>query len=358
MKYSSYTLLIRVDANKEIGSGHIMRCLTVAKDAEYYGATVVFVVSERSSLTFVESAGFQAQLISAPLWSWGKEEGRSFAKISLDYNADAVLVDSYAITSDFFSSFKKDASEITLAYIDDLYTFELGEISYPSKREVDVLINYGFAQYDAFYHKAYFGCETQLCLGLSYAPIRREFKASNRRTSEHVARVLVTTGSTNPDCMLEHIAESVKTVLPKAEVDLVVGSLAECRIKDAASINVHYGVTNLSNLMHSADLAVSSAGTTLYELCAVGLPTVAIALVDNQLPNLDGFVKRNLGPGIFERTSQSDIYQAIESLSGDVKRRVDIHQRMTTLIDSMGSVRIVDAIFGYRNLRGFAEKDN
>lgn len=76
-----------------------------------------------------------------------------------------------------------------------------------------------------------------------------------------------------------------------------------CRFEDFASaqeplVHVSRNSDDLAPLMREADLVVSAAGITLYELCAVGVPTVAVPIVDNQLANALGFAKRGCGAAI------------------------------------------------------------
>ncbi|MEG0375471.1 MAG: UDP-2,4-diacetamido-2,4,6-trideoxy-beta-L-altropyranose hydrolase [Raoultibacter sp.] len=337
-------LVIRADANVDIGSGHMMRCLTIAKEARSSGIDVIFAVSSEVSVDLPADAGYEIAILSSPIRKWDAAEGKTLARYCQENRVDFLLVDSYAVTNQFFSGLRSIASLITVAYIDDMYTFEHGRLGNPIRRDVDVLVNYGFAEYGEQYRNVYSETNVRLCLGLAYAPVRKEFSTDVFAVKENIERVLITTGSTNPNDVLETIAEAVDNTLPEAKIDIVVGALSSCSISEPDNVTLYRGLKDLSSLMKNADMAISAAGTTLYELCAVGLPTIAIALVENQLPNLDGFERMGFGVG-FRSIPPSDILDsALLIFAENVVRRGEYSERMHAEVNVNGARKLIGAI--------------
>ena len=336
-------VFIRLDGNATIGSGHAMRCLSVANELQKLGVCVRFLVSDEDSRAFVAQRGIQAEAVGGnPLRFVAEDGSRLAAAVG---RGSVVLVDSYAVTPEFFEA--AAAAGAKIAYLDDTYTFERGVLEQPVPYRVRMVLNYGFGFSQSQYEAVYAQTGTKLLIGPRYALVRDLFQplAGSFEVRSNVERVLVTSGSTNPNGVLERMAAGCVKALPHAQVNVVVGGAAEF---DAALVPgpvvEHRNITNMAPLMTQADLVVSAAGTTLYELCILGAPTVAVPIVDNQLINIQGFSRLQLGEVLGLGWTPDDVSHAVGKLAESQVYRQNLHQRMCSLVDGTGAARVAAAL--------------
>ena len=223
-------LIIRADAGFGVGAGHIMRCVSIADAAKALGFEVIYAVSDQESLNVVKAVGKKGFVIGGSKQRYDDRDARTLASFVRAVRPRAVLVDSYAVTERFFEFFRSQIKDVRLAYMDDLFSFAEGFATVPKRFSVDVLVNYGFGFSLGEYEEVYEGLGTRLLVGPGFAPVRPRFKALPRHSACPVRRILVTTGSTNPDSILERVAEAWAVSVPEAVIDLVVGSSAGVRL--------------------------------------------------------------------------------------------------------------------------------
>lgn len=289
MSDNNKTFYIRVDGGPAIGAGHIVRCVSIAKEIEKQDFQIVFVSSGEESSKILSEYGYEPILVGGGVKHLDVSDAEKLRRIMKDGNR--VLVDSYGVTDEFFKSCKELGLKV--AYIDDMYTFETGSLSAPVRRDVDIVVNYSFGFTEKDYEKVYGNTATKLFIGPQYAPVREVFrkKAGQYQVREELKKVLITTGSTNPNKSLERLSKACREALPNAEISVVVGNSATFNdeLVKELGLTLIKGVTDLSDYMLESDLVISAAGTTLYELCTLGVPTIAIPIVENQLVNARGF---------------------------------------------------------------------
>lgn len=326
-------VVIRIDATSKIGSGHAMRCIAIAQGVEEIGGEVRFAVSCDESASFLLSRGYAAEVLGGDPMRLCGTDADALGAYCQASGADALFIDTYGVTEAFFDGLRglRDAG-VRLGYLDDLYTFELGITAAPVHREVDLVLNYSLYADDAAYAGSYARCGADLLLGPAYAPLRREFwEPADRGCRDDVRDVLVTTGATNPGRSLERFASLAREAFPSADIHVVVGSSAVFE-GPADGLDLLGPQGSLLPLMRGCDVCVTAAGTTLYELSAVGVPSAAVAVVDNQVGNAAAF--QRLGLGFGHRADEPD-----EVLLDGLRRLRDPRERRR-LVESMhGMVR-------------------
>lgn len=338
-------LLIRADGNEEIGSGHIVRCSAIAAEAEADGCEAVFAVCDGAGRALAEKLGFRCEVVGSDPRRFGRGESEALAALSRELGAGAILVDSYAVTDEFFQWLAQHGE--ACAYIDDAYTFEGGFQHVPARREVAAVVNYGFGFDAGDYRAAYEGSETNLHIGPRYAPVRDEFRDVAYEVRREVGSVLVTSGMTNPDGALERMAAGCREALPDARIVVVVGGMAEF---DGACLagpgfEVVSDVRDMRGLMAGSDLAVSAAGSTLYELACIGVPVVAAPVVENQRANADGLEGRGLGRSLRGADwGPRDVAAAVAELAGSYELRRGFSSACRRLVDGRGARRVYEAM--------------
>ena len=330
-------IVIRADANEIIGTGHVMRCRSVADALEKAGQDVAFIVADNRTKKLL--GDFKSICLNS---DWTDMEGELNKLLPLlnDLHPKACIIDSYYVTDRYL----KEIKEITkTAYFDDLND---------SCWELDVLINYNIFGTSLDY-SGYKKNSTMLCLGPQYAPLRNEFIGLPKREIENkVADVLVSAGGVDPQKVTECIINNICPKWPTIRFHFVVGKLnpriADLKKFESGNIILHIDEKNMSGLMMNCDVAVSAAGTTLYELCATGIPTVTYSLADNQLVATKEFESQGIMLSAGDYRDNDDFTIALEEkltllLDGKEKRK-ELSGKMQSLVDGRGAVRVADEI--------------
>ena len=392
-------VIIRADAGASIGLGHIMRCLTIAQELIRAGAAVTFAVGNEESLKILEqvlpqfpmAAGQMERVILQSEYTSEEStsdqtcgEGSKTLEAALVRLAEArsaavVLLDSYDVDPERMRQLKEglNSAGTALWYLDDLLAF-----AYPA----DGLINYSFYADRTAYERLYIETESsqygvgaavpKLLLGPSYVPLREVFRAggaaasdteATQKTSlkvsgkEHEAgsvrpSVLLLTGGTDPCHILPAFLEKLKN---EYRLTAVIGAMNPDRdmllqqYEGCGSICLLTDAQNLSELMKSSDFAVTAAGVTIYELCALGTLSLCYTLADNQLPNAQTCARLQIMPYLGDARENRDSAEAVaertlerlkelEQLTDGERRKKQ--DRMRALIDGRRAERIASAL--------------
>lgn len=335
---------IRADANDKIGTGHIMRCLSIAEEFRRRGKNVTFIIADDNSRTMIEEHGFSVICLNS-VWNDLDSEIDLLIQMIRSCHIEHLLIDSYFVTEKYLRAVREYTQ---LIYLDDLNAF-----LYP----VDLLINYNIyapaLHYKETYQKA--GIKTEFILGSQYVPLREEFSNTKRMINEKVSRILITSGGTDHYGMIEKFLYALQNrpYFENLEYYIILGKFnvhAE-RIKEHWDVypNIHLfnNVKNISHYMTICDLAVTAGGSTVYELCACGIPSIIYTQADNQ----HGIAKTMSDLGLIPWAGdiRTDIDQCINSILQNIERycpdmniRKQISEKMRKAIDGRGCIRLVD----------------
>lgn len=294
----------RVDAGLTIGSGHVMRCLTLADALTRKGAICNFVTRPHKgnlddmitarghkvhSLTLPDSASYGEHHTPPPHADWlggdwqldAAETRRALHKIGPDW----LILDAYALDQNWQTLALP--SGVTLAVIDDL-------ADRPHLAQILLDQNLGRMASD---YKDLVPEACELLIGPKHALLRPEFAAFRktaleRRKAASVRHILVTLGGVDKDNATGAVLDALATAqLPEgAHITVVMGAsapwLSDIQIQAASMpypIKVLTNVTNMAELMTAADLCIGAAGGTAWERCVLGLPTLLMVLAENQI---------------------------------------------------------------------------
>jgi len=336
-------LYIRADGNSEIGTGHIMRCLSIANAVKKRGGDVTFIVADTRMESMLSEQGFDYICLDS-VWNDIEIEIESMMSLIKSYGIEMLLIDSYYATPKYLQKLK----DLTyLMYIDDLNLFHYS---------CDMLINYNIYAHTFNYPKDY--PNTKLLLGCRYAPLREEFQNIKKREISTTAKsVLITAGGVDSLNAAGKIIEMAKETseLKDLKYHIIAGQLnphiahlTQLQHKYDC-VTIHRNVRNMAHLMLECDIAVSAGGSTLYELCACGIPTVAFLLADNQRSAVEKFgngYMLNAGD-IRERPELvlTKILNGISELVFDLDLRYELSKKTQELIDGQGAMRIVNSLW-------------
>lgn len=326
-------LYIRVDANETIATGHVMRCLSIADAARELGEDTTFIMADKSAEKIVNAKGYNTVILDSA-WNDMDSEAEKLITLIQKDKISRLLIDSYQVTEKYL----KALSEVTkVAYIDDLDKFV-----YP----VNTLICYAaYAEkfnYASRYH------DTTLLLGTKYAPLRKEFCGLGKKNiHNNIKNILVLSGGTDSMNVLQQILDKLAK-LNGLTIDAMCGiynpnfdGLCK-RYAQYDNIVLHRSTNNIIDYMRTADVAISAAGTTLYELCACGTPTISYIIADNQIDNATWFAKNDV-ISLAGDARKDDIGNNVVSVLEkycDIEYRKNISAHAQHLFDGFGAHRI------------------
>jgi len=343
------SMLIRTDGNTEIGTGHVMRCLTLGlKWREVTGGDVRCVSAASSppvERMLVENGIAVARLEGvAP---GGSGDIRGTVGLVEETRPRIVVLDGYRFGGDFQSALRETGA-VTL-FIDDFVHADWYRAEYVLNQNV-------YARSDMYERR---DPETRLLLGTRYALLRpefREYRAKRGDVPERAGSILVTLGGGDPDNFTLKVMEALKRVPRSLSVTVVAGSANPHidALNDAAGDmdgwRVLRGVRNMAELMAGADMAVSAGGTTSWELLCLGVPTVMLIIADNQRMTVEHLGRTGVAvnAGSARSVGVDELAEKIAALADDGRRRAEMRRRAMAMVDGDGAGRVVEVLAKHR----------
>jgi UDP-2,4-diacetamido-2,4,6-trideoxy-beta-L-altropyranose hydrolase len=316
-------IAIRTDSSVRIGTGHLMRCSTLAAELARRGAEVSFVMEE--------CAGPRPTVVHRSVAECAAGAGR----------LDWLVVDHYGVDISQERAWRQYAKRVLV--IDDLAN---------RRHDCDVLVDQNLNPAMEARYRDLVPRHCWMLVGPRYVLLRPEFaeqcQRGNPRTRGN-GTLLVTFGGSDPTGETEKALAAIGLLRsPPPAVDVVIGSANPRRevlhTRGDGPIRFHHAVTNMAELMHRADLAICAGGTTTWERCCMGLPALVIAVADNQVEvarHLDA-----LGLQVFLGESRAvtpvDIARAIERWGGDLAALERMRGECSKITDGLGAARVAE----------------
>ncbi len=299
-------ILIRADASLSIGSGHVMRCRTLARELQRRGATISFLCRRQPGdlIDLLQQDFPVLALPELPLATHEGLQGRNLygawlgcsqAEDAADClqalrkagvsSADGLVVDHYGLDAQWQAQLLDGLTQPKLLVIDDLAD---------RPHLADLLLDqnfFGKASADRYRSLVPTACH-QL-LGPHYALLGPEYAQLHPLVPprSELQRVLVFFGGVDPDNLTGRALEALQTPeLAELAVDVVCGlqsphrqAVAELAAR-RTSTTLHGPLASLAGLIARADLAIGAGGATTWERACLGLPSMLVTIADNQLP--------------------------------------------------------------------------
>ncbi len=337
---------IRADANDIVATGHIMRCMTIAKQIQKLGEKVIFFTADEYGGLMLRENGFEYVVLDSD-WENPIEEIDKLSTEIKKHNITAMLFDSYRMNKTYFGHLREELSDaVRFAYIDDLF-----EEVYP----VDVVINYN-AYYTRFPYRNSYPDKVALCLGPSYVPLREEFAKSDLSYGCDNSVLLSCGGGDALQSLYGILGRAVEDKrFSNTVFHVIVGryhqkkELLEQLAIEYSNIVLHHNVSNVSELMENSRIAVSAAGTMLYELCAMERPTVFFITADNQRYDSAFFAEddRMVFAGDIREDREDCIGRILDgmhTLLKDSNKCMEMKEKLRQVTDGKGAGRIAGAL--------------
>ena len=349
-------IVIRVDSSVHIGSGHVMRCLVLAKELKSHGHIIRFAVRPQNgdSIGWIRRQGFDVCELPAPKESVIPKSNSDYAAwlqvpAELDADefilavkrADLVIVDHYALDAEW-ENVVKNRLDCKIFVIDDLVRTHHAELI------VDQTLMRSPDEYKAI------NSANDILAGCDYALLNPQFIAKREQAFEcnHFPikpKILIFMGGIDKDNVTLKVLKTLQSELcDRAQVTVLLGSKSPSykEVKDFCSFNVdwieHVDFTDdMAETMLAHSLAIGGAGTTSWERACLGIPSIIIPLADNQLTVAENLVSVNATILVKKENISSELVSAYKAL---VENWSAFRQANLKLCDGLGVRRVVSKI--------------
>jgi UDP-2,4-diacetamido-2,4,6-trideoxy-beta-L-altropyranose hydrolase len=310
---------IRTDASLKIGSGHVIRCLALAERLRVQGADVLFICRELvgNLNDIITDRGFGLCCLPAPLdenfaliWNqhaawlqvhWQNDADETSVCLKKWEKIDWLIIDHYALERNWEYQQRSLVSKIMV--IDDLAD---------RSHDCDVLLDQNLHDNLENRYKILIPANCVELLGPKYALLRSEFiEARNHLHKRNgiIQRILIFFGGVDVHDLTSKVIKIIQQMnIQQITIDVVVGGQNQHRkrivalCEEMTNAQCYFQISNMSELMSAADLAVGGAGSMVWERCFLGLPAIIFSMAENQIENAEKISERGaayyMGPAI------------------------------------------------------------
>jgi UDP-2,4-diacetamido-2,4,6-trideoxy-beta-L-altropyranose hydrolase len=281
---------LRVDGGKNIGMGHIMRTMALANDLkkdEEIERVFYITKNEPSAVKKLKENDFEVITIDKDL-SY-EEEIEEVKEIIKKEEVNNLITDSYNIDQNYLIEMRKIVDKLVAIH-------DYAPFAFPSH----VVIN-GNVYAEDLNYKSLYG-DTEFRLGTDYLLLREEFRnLAEIEVRDRVQNILVTVGGYDLRNLTPKIIEALNSIdfdeiedqyidKENLHIDVVIGpsfdnveGIIEQVKKSSLDISLNFNVRKMGKMMIKSDIAISSGGSTLYELAVTKTPALVLLQADNQI---------------------------------------------------------------------------
>lgn len=335
------SIAFRVDATSQIGTGHFMRCLTLADALKQHGVQTCFVSrglpshlcdmlrSKNILLVSLDSNVTSSTIDNLAHSQWlgisQAQDAQETLQALSDQSWDWLVVDHYALDARWESVLRGAIKKILV--IDDIAD---------RNHDCDILLDQNFYTDMQTRYIGKVPPHCQLLLGPHYALLRDEFRKLREQVKPRtgaVKRILVFFGGVDADNYTGRIVDVLSEMrIPDLHTDVVIGAQHPCRIEietQCAELGYicHIQTNRMAELMAIADLAIGAGGSAVWERCCLGVPSLSICAASNQHEQIVD-------------AAQNGLLYAL--LSGDLTNGIKIH--LTALIENESLRQLISNI--------------
>ena len=333
-------IAFRVDSSFKTGLGHLVRCLTLADELKSNNHQITFIcrdlignhISSVQYPVFVlpKNDSFRSDDLYLELLGATQQEDAEQTIQVMPRNIDCLIVDSYALNIIWHKKLRPYVKKILV--IDDLANRLF---------DCDILLNQNVNSKKEDYKKRVpYDCK--LLLGCDYALLKPDFlllrkKAiEKRKTTKNIKNILISMGGSDLNNVSYNVLQQVSD---KYNVIIVLGinSPHNEMIKSYSKnkeIKVIIDTKNMPKLILEADLGIGAGGSSTWERCCLGLPTLLYVTAENQRENARNL--ENLGAVKIVRNLKDDL----RTISNDINLWRAMSEKSTAICDGFGVKRI------------------
>jgi UDP-2,4-diacetamido-2,4,6-trideoxy-beta-L-altropyranose hydrolase len=346
----------RVDANTFIGTGHVHRCMNLAREMLARGHEITFLVGSNFNLNEIlqVGSGINIRHISDCITSFstGDEtpktpltevinDARCSRDLVLELGLELVVLDHYSMTNDWLDVVKHE-SNCKVVVVDDVGR---------SWGSADYILDSSIGAAGR-YHSASLGCITMF--GPAYVPLNpryRGFVAEHKQAKDKLELVVFFGGVDAPNATRRALAELVGVATNRLSVTVVIGEHNVHKEGLRREFEPHgfsfvEPADSMFDYLMNSDMSLGAGGTTTWERLCLGVPSIVIGIAANQVS-----MTRELEAlgclqylGRLEELAHGDIRMSVGSLLEDKWSREVLSVKGRTLVDGFGSSRICETI--------------
>jgi UDP-2,4-diacetamido-2,4,6-trideoxy-beta-L-altropyranose hydrolase len=355
----NFTIAFRVDANSQIGTGHFMRCLTLADSLQLCGAQIRFIsrglpghlqdmlTTRGIGFVSLNSTGEEYSLDDLAHSNWlGVTQARDVEDSVFalaDQKWDWMVVDHYALDVRWESAMRNTAERIMV--IDDLAD---------RKHDCDLLLDQNYyrdmqTRYDGMVPE-----NCRILLGPRYALLRFEFKVMRQQVRPRtgpVKKILVFFGGVDSENYTEQAIDALfESDIPDIHVDVVIGAKHPYLEQIKASCvrlgyACHVQTARMAELTAQADLAIGAGGLAIWERCCLGLPSLVFCTAENQRQQLTDAAREGF---LYSPDIKSGLKQVIKehliAMAANCLLRESLSNKGMKLVDGLGTERVISRL--------------
>jgi UDP-2,4-diacetamido-2,4,6-trideoxy-beta-L-altropyranose hydrolase len=352
-------IAFRTDANNEIGTGHFMRCLTLAEELKKYGFEIKFVsrgmpihlqqMLQMSNINLCKLTRTSYVDESEKLRhsNWLKtsqiQDAIETEEVLGASKMDWLIVDHYALDYRWEGHLRSTASKILV--IDDLAD---------RKHDCDLLVDQNFYVNKKQRYQGKVPAKCQMLLGPEFALLRNEFREKRnflRVRSGEIKNILISFGGIDSKNFTAPAIKAISKLNWNVVVNVVIGknhpNLQEIQILcKSFRFECHIQSTKIAELMDQADIAIGAGGISLWERLCIGLPSICIVAAENQKEQLTDLQNKGFVSVLEEKQDLVEvIYQSL------IKCKVEstfltVSEKLTDFVDGFGAIRVRNFLIG------------
>lgn len=326
---------IRVDSSIEIGSGHVMRCITLAEKLRKKGHIIYFICRESKTdmRSIIQKHKFYLISLSSiedSLWDWvsvnWEQDVKDTVKAIRVFSIDFLIVDHYSIDYRWENIAKKYVNKLMV--IDDLAN---------RKHNCDVLLDYNFYKNYQTRYNNLINEDTLLLLGPKYMLLRNEFFQSVSENLE-TEQILITFGGSDPTRETLKVVNIIKN-LPY-NFRIVVGELNPDKhliydtIKEKKNFAYLYAINNMAEEILKSKFVIGAGGISALERVVLRTPSLLIKVADNQSEIIENIVEKKAAIyiGSFKENYKKNLLNNIHMLMENKDRLNELKQSTKNII--------------------------
>lgn len=363
-RWFAVRVAFRADASVQIGTGHVMRCLTLADELTRQGHECRFVCREHEGHLgeLITSKGYGLTLLPScsdneldtkdsrsdnyARWlgvPW-QEDARQTLDALTPWQPDWLVVDHYALDAEWERALANAVGSIMV--IDDLAN---------RCHECALLLDQNLGRVESDYD-GLLPEDCQRLTGPGYALLRPEFanlreQSLKRRQQPELKRILISLGGVDRTNVTGQVLDAIsESALPAStELDIIMGAAAPyldevrqqaARMPFRATVSVN--VTDIAERMCEADLAIGAAGSTSWERCCLGVPTILLAIADNQNMVNQALIDEGAAVELKVKCLRAAGGQVISNAFKEILvNGTKIIEKAATVTDGLGCMRVI-----------------
>jgi UDP-2,4-diacetamido-2,4,6-trideoxy-beta-L-altropyranose hydrolase len=340
---------VRADASVKIATGHVMRCLALSQAWQDSGGEVIYAMAQKTPSMTKRLTAEAITIVNVDAEPGSRDDASWTARLAKETDAEWAAIDGYGFGQPYQRNLRD--ADVRFACIDDN-----GDSAHYYG---NLVLNQNVYAEENFYQNR--EPYTRLLLGANYALLRREFspwREWKRVTSYQPQRILVTLGGSDPTNITDNVIRGLNNIHDtNLNVAVVVGgdnphraALEETAAQSRHRIELLISPSNMPELMAGADVAISAAGATCWEMCFFGVPLLLTDVAPNQLRIASTLSQMGLAVylGNSEEISGPLIATALEQLLASFETRAQMSQRCRELIDGRGASRVVKELLSHK----------